>query len=328
MKGTKILALLMAVLVLSISVSAIRPDVAIPDFKLTGKAAERGDIEKPIVKAAKKIRVKKMTLVESRKKLKEIRQELKTAKMHWLEAKKQYIASKDPEDLKKAVEKGKEILALHAEKIVDHLTALKARIEANKNIEENLKTAIIADIDDRITAIEQKKLETDEITTKEKLREVSKEIKEERKNTLPLLRRIIGLVKSARVKAIINKAEKVKAKITTRIEKLKEQGIDTTGIEESLQEYSAKIDQAKTNFADIKAKYLEIKTKEDVKKTLREINDKLKEANKNIREAYKSLKNAVKELRQSKLKELKEKKLKRLKEKETKPEETEPISEA
>ena len=69
MKGTKILALLMAMLVLSIGVSAIRPGVAVSDYGLVGKATERGDIEKPIVKETKQVRVEKKTFAESREQL-------------------------------------------------------------------------------------------------------------------------------------------------------------------------------------------------------------------------------------------------------------------
>ncbi len=302
MKATKIIAMmLMAVMLLSIGVSAETVQMGVGDSVPLGKAVA-APIKVDKVQTQERVQVANKAMEKFRE-LKQSRAEIieayKARKGEWAEAKKAYVSSKNPDNLKKAVNAGKNLLQKRSERILKQLSMLRARVEANKNMDDSVKATILGKLDENMEKIGQEEIVSATIESKAQLREASERLKAEWKKVLPVTKKTIGLIKSVKIRNVIKKAEKVKEKITSRIEKIKESGQDTTALEESLQSFDANMEIAKTNYEEAMAKFVEVDTVEDAKAIHAEIKNLLKESNRGIREAYKSLKIAVKEMRKA-----------------------------
>jgi len=219
------------------------------------------------------------------------------AREDWLTARNKYMQYKNSENLENALEKGKDYLLKADQTLVKYLEMISAYVEGEPSLSDTERENILNELDSYITWLEQKQPEIEDATTKKELVEIAETVRNKWMEIRPTTKRIVGQIMNAKVLWLINKAETASDKVDNTIEKLKEQGKDTTALEAWLEDFNTKIDLAKQKHQAAKEKYAEIKDVKDADELLRQGDEFVREANQYLKSAYKDLKEIVKELR-------------------------------
>ncbi len=110
-------------------------------------------------------------------KLKETEIKLKSAKEKFESAKKEFKSKKDDFKKSKSIEDAKAYLLNVIEAITEKLNKLKERIGGSKDISENKTTELLTEIDNRIAKLAELKTKVNVASTKEELKNLTKEVK-------------------------------------------------------------------------------------------------------------------------------------------------------
>lgn len=224
----------------------------------------------------------------------------KDARQDWITARNKYIRNKNAENLENALEKGRDFLLKADKTLVGYLKMVRAYVKGEPSLSETERQNILNELDSYITWLEQKQPEIEGATTKRELVDIAKTVRNKWQEIKPATKRIVGQIMNAKVLSLINKAETASDKVDNAIQKLQEQGKDTSALEARLSDFNTKIDLAKQKHQAAKEKYAKIKNVRDADRLFRQGNAFVKEANQYLRSAYKDLKEIVKELRKYK----------------------------
>lgn len=220
----------------------------------------------------------------------------KSARQDFLNAKIKYQQFKNDEN-KKALE---EAARNYLEKAVNSLTR---RLEAIKNwvsnrgaLPESDKQAIIAEIDQDINWLNQR-IPNIQTASPQDIKEKAKRIRDYWKNHRVKVKKVIGLIWTARINFLITKAEGFSAKVKAKIEELKTAGKDTSQLEAWLDDFNQKLDLAKKKYEAAKEKFQAISNLTEADQLFRQGHQFIKEANQYIKQAHTQLVQIVKEMR-------------------------------
>ena len=219
------------------------------------------------------------------------------ARQDWITARDKYKQYKNTENIKDALEKGKDFLLKADKTLVSYLEMIDSYVEGEPSLSETEKEDIHKELTLDISWLEAKQSEIEEASTKKELTDIAKAVKNKWQEIRPTTKKIVGQVMNAKLLLLIENAESASGKIENRISTLQEEGKDTTDLEILLSDFNEKIDLAKQKHQAAKDKYAEIDNIQNADKLAREGNNFIKEANQYIRNAYKDLKEIVKELR-------------------------------
>ncbi len=201
---------------------------------------------------------------------------------------------------KQLKENAKPHLLRSAETMIKILENLKTRVE-NSDIED--KTAAIETINNKIAKINEIKSKIEAInesTTNVDIKAISKELREEWTSFNKSLKLHSQNVFNNRMSGILVKAEKLETKLDRMLNKLKEQGFDTSLVESDIQKFKENVKLARDNFDKAKAKYEEAKASGAREGTaIKESKDLLKTAHKNLQDAQHNLRDIIVKLKQS-----------------------------
>jgi len=255
--------------------------------------------------------------------LEKAKQNYVTAKNRYLTAKQNYDGAKekfslaknklvacqggdDSEECKEASEKikerAKEFLIKTADRILEYLEKLKAKVESNEDLTEEEAEEILADINDMIDEVEAAKETAETSEDKEELKEATKTIKNA---WLKIKKRIsihTGRIMNARIGGIIVKIKHLEVKLERILDKMEEEGIDTSDIQGMVDKFNDKIDDAKESYENALDKFREAMNADDVDSAYNlatEGHDYLKKANRNLQDAQKILRNILQEMKQA-----------------------------
>jgi len=236
---------------------------------------------------------------EAKGKYTEAREGYKNAREDFVGAAEKFRKFRQANDSAIVLEKGKNFLLRATDGMMRYLEMLEKRVEVSKLGEEE-KAEIKAEIEQDAAWLKGKQDAIKSATTKEELAAIAKEVKEYWNSIRGKTKSIAGQLLSSHTETMISKAENVSAKVEDAIEKLKEQGKDTSKLEGWLTDFNEKITLAKEANEKAKEKFKEIKDIKDAEKLFREGHEFVKEANKYLREAYSILRDIFKELRKEK----------------------------
>ena len=155
----------------------------------------------------------------------------------------------------------------------------------NSKIDDVKKQEILSEIDKYINTIEEKRVKINDSQTPEELREAAKEMRQAWNEMRVNLRAMVGQVAAFKLQTVIQKAEGVEVRLEEKIQQLEAYGIDTSGLETILDEYSGHIQNANESVNSALALYEEGKANE--------ANKELKEATKELKEAFNNIKKFV-----------------------------------
>ena len=273
--------------------------------KLSDKDAER--LEKINERKTEKLKELKNLKIKARaiqkEKLQNARERFAKAKENFAEARAKYKEAQakfnetktklaeckdsETEECKQLQEeaktRAKEILANTADRIIEHLNKIKAKAEENEDMTEEEASEIIAKIDEQITQIQNAKASAEAAETKEQVIEAAKTIRQAWLKIKNSIKAQAGRVVNARIGGIIVKSRQLEVKLERTLERLTEQGVDTSAIEGLIDDFNAKISQAKTSYESAVEKFKEAKAAEQPNSNL------IKEAQGYLKDAHNSL---------------------------------------
>lgn len=222
------------------------------------------------------------------------------------EAKKDMIKrckDKDSEECNATKEEivkiAKEYVVNSADKIVNYLEQIKNKILSNEDLTEEESKELTDKIDAEIAKIEELKEKAQSAQTKQEIIQVSKELAKEWK----VLKHKAGLYLSQNVNAkiggIIVRSEQLITKLESRLEKLKQQGKDTSDVESLINQFYGKINESKGYFNLAKDKFAEARSGDQVNTDLiREAQELMKKARESLKDAHNILKDIVKSFKE------------------------------
>lgn len=198
------------------------------------------------------------------------------------------------EDSKVALYRAKAFILRADIAMVKYLRMLRVKVEHTQGITEEQKASILAELDGYSTWLEQQEEEIDKAQTMEELKTTAKNIREKWKDVRVVARKVSGTILVSKTENIISRAETLAGKVEARIPDLQAQGVDTAELEEWLNDFRAKIGQAKEKNDAAKEKFNQISSPEDANKLFREGHALVRDANKDLRQAYRDLRKILK----------------------------------
>lgn len=208
---------------------------------------------------------------------------------------KEHRNKSDPEA---NLDRAKDFLMKSTDAMIGHLEIMRVRIENTNALGEDEKENILAKIDSYIQTLEDKKGDIDSAGSMEELREIAKGIKDEWNESRSLVKEIAGKILTTKLDRIIEKGEGVSTRIDEKIDLLKDQGKDTTELEELRDDYNSLLEKAKDKNNAAKEKFEEINDLKDADQLFREAHGLIKEANSHLKEAFRTLKEIVRTMRE------------------------------
>jgi len=191
----------------------------------------------------------------------------------------------------KTFEKAQEELTAIADRLIQHLEKVKSRVESAENLNETEAEEIIGSIDDMIAKLEDVKDAVEGAGTKDELKEAADLInvvwQDMKVNAFMYAEEVIH----SRVGEIFARSEILEQKLDDVVKKLQDKGVNTTALEDKLDNFSAKIDDARDKMEQANDLFQEAKDLRDSgdKEGAKE---KLEEAKTLTREAHQALKDA------------------------------------
>jgi len=267
-------------------------------------------------------KVKKVNLFRKRvifeNKLKAANNRYNTAKQNFIKAKNAYREKRQnfleiKEKLKacKGVESeectqlnadalahAKELSINAANMAIEHLNKIKESIEGNDDLEEEDAANMIANIDNAISELEAAKADVEAAETKEEVKEAAAVINRIWRRHAVRIKRYAARVVHAKVGEIIVRSEQLERKLDRILTRMEENGIDVNGIDEKVDAFSAKIEEAKDLYKQSREKFIEAKegeseaTVQDARRLAKDAHRVLLDAHRIIKDIFKSIKDA------------------------------------
>ncbi len=286
---------------------------ALKDKRFDFKAKE---IRKPRLKNALKLR-RQVTEQE----VKRARQQYLQAKENYLKLRKNYLEKRtavidakqdylkcknvDTEDCegirKHTREEARNFLLHTADLILNHIERIIERVNSNEDLSEEEASDILARLDEIEKEIQDAKSvieDLDENSSKEEIKEAAKTIRHAWKKIKKDFKNSIGRVFGARLRTIIAKAEIAGERLDHTIEKLQEEGKDTSELEELVDKYYEYVDSAIDKYEEARDKWKDAVTPGEVDEIAREVHSLLKQANEDLKNAHKLLREIVKNIKE------------------------------
>ena len=262
---------------------------------------ERGKEYRARVLDKAKIAKAQVNLVKAKERYREALAGLDKAKLRLEQAKTSKICKTAPEseECNKAREElrasAKEKLTKHADIILNSLESGKERVSGSEYLSEEEEAEAAAFFDEQIAKFTAIKTEIENAATKEEIVEAGKKLGEAWKEMKHKINAYLWYASNARIAGIVVKAEHLSAKLERVMERMAENGKDTSAVEPLVTEFKDLLETAKTKFKSAHSLLLEIKTKE---LTQEERKAKLDEANTLAKDAKKALQDANAKLRE------------------------------
>lgn len=182
-----------------------------------------------------------------------------------------------------------------------YLEAMKTRIESVGGIDEEKRSAIIAEIDSDIEWLQEKLEQIENTTENVALTSVANSIREKWAPTKIKAKKYVGILLAARTRQTINKLEQAKNKVEEHIVRLEESNQEVGNLENLLEELSKKSEITKTQITNAEEVFNRISSPDNMQSLFKQGRDFLTGANRYIREAWQIFKSSVSELNKRRL---------------------------
>lgn len=184
------------------------------------------------------------------------------------------------EELKQAA---KDHLLHSADVILEHLTKIKEKINSNEDLSQEEVDELLGKIEGGINEIEDIKERINNAETEDELIELAKELREKLKEIKKLASEVIQIHSNARIGGVIVKSKHLQTKLEDILSKLEEEGIDTSDLQNKIDEFNKLIEEAKEKYEKAQ-RMLEERNINEITPIIREAKLILREANVVLRE--------------------------------------------
>ena len=197
-------------------------------------------------------------------------------------------------------ERAREHLLHTADVILEHLNKIKSKVESNEDLSEEEAAEIIAKIDEEIAAIEDAKSTIESSEDKEDVIEAAKKLKRTWIRVKERAKEHVGRIVNARIGGIIVKSKHLEVKLERILTRMAEKGLDTSGVEPLVDEFNAKLDEAKTHYEMAVEKFKEAKAGDEPNaEIIKEAQSHMKQAKEALQDAQKILRDIVLAIKQA-----------------------------
>ena len=185
--------------------------------------------------------------------------------------KRQQLETRRAEAEKRREEHRKTVLLRLIDVQIKHLENTKARVGKMPNIDASLKTQLEAEIDKEVQKLNEEKAKVQNAGTPAELKALAEEIKGLFKSYRETVKKIVDAIHSSRLTNAIGKAEDRLSAIKAKLDELKNQGKDISGLQGNLDNAGEKISEARSNVTQDIAKAMQ--ALKDAYKKFRDIAD-------------------------------------------------------
>ena len=264
-------------------------DWKVKEIKVKDLLKKRFVDEKKLIKARDNFLKAQNKYLEAKKNQLKVRDEFLGLKLRLAECK---TTNKNCSALEnQTFEKAQEDLNQIADKLISYLDKVKSKVEGSENLNETEVNDTIKNIDALITKLEDAKDAVDAADTKAELQAAGKLIlnawKEMDFKALFYAERLVH----SRVGEIFTRSELLEKKLDMVVAKLENKSINVTGLQDLLDDFSAKIDDARIKMTKANKLFAEAKDLRAQNKTA-EAKDKLEQAKNLTSQAHHDLKDA------------------------------------
>lgn len=277
----------------------LQEDKDFSKFKEENAFKARKIAETKIQQAKKAYLVAKEKFTNARNKADETKDKFKLAKEKVLKCKGD--EGEECEGIRAQINtKAKEHVMNIADVILEHLNKIKSRVESNEDLSDEEAAEMIAELDAQIAEIEAAK-ETIEISeSKEEIIKATKEIKNSWQRMKKNVEVTVGKLVNARIGGIIVKSEQLQIKLERIMERIAEEGTDTTELESLVDEFNISIETAKEKYKLAIEKFTEAKNNTITPDTalIREGQEFMKDAHAALQDAQKTLRDILHMIKQ------------------------------
>lgn len=239
--------------------------------------------------------------IEARQRYMEAKQDYQEARQDFIDARNIYQREKNELRLRDVILKLQNFLIRSDQTMVSYLQDVKLRVSSNENIDAQTKANIISDIDEDISWLEAKQSEINGATTKQELISLSRQLKDKWDEIKPKHKIIAGIYYVHRIDGLLNKADRISDRIQNVIDEIKDQGKDTTRLEELLLDFDLKISEAATARQKAIETFGSIDDRSDVELRVSEGRVYIQQANEALIAAHGDLREILKTLKYYKL---------------------------
>ncbi len=181
-----------------------------------------------------------------------------------------------------------EVLLHASDRVLDTLEKLVAKVESAEYLTEEESTKLIEWLNAEILKVQTIRTNVETFTDETPKKEVNAAFKELRQVTVKsknVMKRVAGKVVNSRIGGIIVRSKQLQVKLNRILERMAENGKDTTAIEPLIEEFNIKLDTAKTDFEAAKTEFDQNKVQEGHRYMV--------QAKKSLAEAQKTLQQIV-----------------------------------
>jgi len=218
-------------------------------IQIGGKSRAKMRLDKVSEIALENIKRARENYLNARERYEEAKEKAKENKEKIKELKEELKKCKDDESdecstvRNEAKNETKEFLGRSADAIIAALERVKARVQESDRFTEEEKAEMTSEIDAKIKEIEEAKASIENATTGKEIKEVAKKINAAWKNTKPKLEKNSHKTAIARFGNVAEKFEKVSSRLESAINKLAEEGKDTTELNTLKDNYNIKVQE-------------------------------------------------------------------------------------
>jgi len=188
-----------------------------------------------------------------------------------------------------ALESAKEYLINGANMVIEHLNKIKNKIEGSEEITDEKSQEMIAKIDEAISEIEQAIEDVKAAQTKEEVKEAARKIYNIWNRFKNRERLYAANLIDAQVWNILRSSELLEQRLDNILAKMEEQGINVSGIDAKIDEFSAYVLEAKDKYNEARELLEQARNAIDNNTSAQ---DSIEQARELLKEAHDSLKNA------------------------------------
>lgn len=181
-----------------------------------------------------------------------------------------------------------EVLLHASDRVLDTLEKLVAKVESAEYLTEEESTKLIEWLNAEILKVQTIRTNVETFTDETPKKEVNAAFKELRQVTVKsknVMKRVAGKIVNSRIGGIIVRSKQLQVKLNRILERMAENGKDTTAIEPLIEEFNIKLDTAKTDFEAAKTEFDQNKVQEGHRYMV--------QAKKSLAEAQKTLQQIV-----------------------------------
>jgi hypothetical protein len=184
-----------------------------------------------------------------------------------------------------------------AELMVKNMEMVRARIEASIGISENQKERLYAEIDNYINEIRAKQLQIQNAGDQQQIRAAAGELHQYWLQIRVRLQQMTGEMMVNFAEGMVQRVRAIVATVETRVQSMKENGIDTSALENWLAEARSNISVAELKIAEAENIVNQINENTSFAEIYGAIRARIREAVSYLKESLKELKDTISEMK-------------------------------